>query len=399
MTDDVAPGPVQARDRLPTLDALRGVAVLGILAVNAMAFAWPFWIEFTPEAMEGATAADRMGRWVSEVFFADKFRSLFSLLFGVSLLLVGGEGDDPARQTVLNRRLVWLGVFGLIHGLVFWYGDILLHYAYCGAIAALLRSWPARRLLWIGGGVTVLLTIAGIGTPLTSGPGGSDPQTEAYMVQFSGWVAGAVADSVAATRSGWAGMAIQNLIAWGVLQGMSLILIPATTALMVLGMGLYKVGFFHGRQPGLIALFLLGAVVNLALLGWSRWNDPLGVWTQAAAGAGVVIGLGYAGLVILLSRPGLDLLGWIFAPAGRMAFTNYLTQTLVMWGLFSLPVGPQWYGQMGPAALWSVIGAVWIGQLIVSHLWLAVFRYGPFEWVWRMLSYGRALPMLKARAA
>lgn len=393
----VAPGPVAPGDRLAALDSLRGLAVLGILAVNAMAFAWPIWLEFTPQLMEVGAPADRSARWVVEVFFADKFRTLFSLMFGVSLLLVGGEGGDTARETVLKRRLIWLAVFGLIHGAAFWYGDILLHYAYCGALAAIARSWPAARLLWVGGGISAAWAFAGAGSALTSG--GADPQSAAFMAQATGYLSDLTRQSIEATRSGWAGMAIQNLIAWGVLQGMSLMLVPVTVPLMLLGMGLYKTGFFHGRRPGLIALFVLGAAINLGLLGWARSLDPLGVHAQAAAGAAVLISLGYAGVVIAVAGSGLRVLARVFAPAGRMAFTNYLTQTLVMWALFSLPAGPQWYGQMGQAALWSVVAAIWVGQLAFSALWLSVFRYGPFEWVWRRLSYGRPLPILRRGAA
>src|SRR5690606_37705908 len=152
-----AVGPVQEKDRIHNLDMLRGWAILGILAVNAVSFAWPVELTMAESPPPGALSyADQVALWVTDVFFADKMRTLFTMLFGVSVFLVGGERSDPARGKALVRRLIWLGVFGIIHGALLWYGDILLHYAYCGLLMMLMRSWSARRLLWVGGMITLL---------------------------------------------------------------------------------------------------------------------------------------------------------------------------------------------------------------------------------------------------
>ena len=152
------PKPVVAGARIQTLDVLRGVAVLGILAVNAGAFALPMDAAMAPEQspfpLSGSSAA---AYWLVEVFFRQKFVTLFSMLFGVSIFLVGGERRDQARGRVLRRRLLWLGLFGLIHGLAFWYGDILLLYAWSGLFVMLMRSMPARRLILFGAGATLAL--------------------------------------------------------------------------------------------------------------------------------------------------------------------------------------------------------------------------------------------------
>ena len=123
--------PTGAKDRIFQLDVLRGWAILGILAVNAIAFAWPFEVMMSEAPPPGATSqADLIGTWVTDVFFHDKFRTLFTMLFGVSIFLVGGEKDDEARGSLLWRRLLWLGLFGILHGVVLWYGDILLHFGW-----------------------------------------------------------------------------------------------------------------------------------------------------------------------------------------------------------------------------------------------------------------------------
>jgi len=399
--------PVAPGDRIFNLDMLRGWAILGILAVNAMAFAWPIAVEFSQGVHPYAqTTANLTGDWVTTVFFQDKFRTLFTMLFGVSVFLVGGERDNEARGQLLRRRLFWLGLFGLIHGLAFWYGDILLHYAYCGLLMMLMRSWPARRLLWVGGGVTAvwsLLTVAGalLGPVLMSalGPefaakasGGGPRLTPAEI--------GAIVDQV---RGGYGPAMLQNLQAWAMVQGFSLFLVPASVPLMMIGLGLFKSGYLQGRAPAwLYVLMTLIGAANLGLLGYAEGIKvtggtlPVAGLAAAAAGAATLITLGYASLLILISRFGPGLLTTVLMPVGQMAFTNYLTQTLIMASLFYMPWGPLWYGSMGPGALWGVVGSVWLAQLIWSPLWLSRFRMGPLEWLWRCLSYGRWVPLVRA---
>jgi len=104
-------------------------------------------------------------------------------------------------------------------------------------------------------------------------------------------------------------------------------------------------------------------------------------------------------VLILMVRFGLKGITRIFVPVGRMAFTNYLTQTLIMVTLYYAPWGPMWFGTHSPVEMWQVVGAVWVAQLIWSPLWLSVFSMGPLEWVWRCLTYGRMVPIRKAAAA
>ena len=161
-----------------------------------------------------------------------------------------------------------------------------------------------------------------------------------------------------------------------------------------------------GGRPGVCFAQCVGAA-NLAALGWYEWMDssaPRGATPPSAGLAGVagsfawVITLGYVSLLILMTRFGLRFLTARLAPVGRMAFTNYLTQTLIMATLFYLPWGPHLFGDpaWGPGQLWAAVGAIWIAQLIWSPLWLSVFQMGPLEWLWRCLTYGRMVPLRKA---
>ena len=403
MTEQTIPQPVAASARIQTLDVLRGVAVLGILAVNAAAFALPMDAAMAPEQspfpLVGASA---LARWLVEVFFHQKFVTLFSMLFGVSIFLVGGERRDEGRGRVLRRRLLWLAVFGLIHGAAFWYGDVLLLYAWSGLFVMLMRSMPARSLILFGAAATLgLATLQAATLWLTvNGPAAL---VEALSNESMSLTEGAVSASIAAYRSGWPGALIENLKAWGVLQSASVFgYVFATVPLMMLGMGLFKAGFFHGRMPTrvYVALIALGGAV-LALLGVLEGREAMagpGVeatagWAKVVASYPIFITLAYASGLILLTSHGVRWVRRIFAPVGQMAFTNYLSQTLIMSSLFYMPWGPRLMGRVDYPEQWAIVVAVWILQLIWSPLWLAKFRMGPLEWLWRRLSYGHDLPL------
>ena len=401
-TGDLAP--TGAKDRIFQLDVLRGWAILGILAVNAMAFAWPFQLMMAETPPPGATGqADLIGLWVTDVFFSDKFRTLFTMLFGVSIFLVGGEKNDERRGKLLWRRLLWLGLFGALHGALLWYGDILLHYAYCGLLMMMMRSWTARRLLWIGGGVTLLWgVVAALAYwGMANMPAEFAAQMEAGRPAATPEV---IAEAVALYQSGWPAGFLENLKTWATFQLMaSPFLIPVTVPLMMLGLGLFKSGYLHGRAPlWTYALVILIGGANLAAFAVWGWQDtmageadPTNGLAAGAGGMAFLITLFYASILILLVRFGLrPLVAWL-APVGRMAFTNYLTQTLIMVTLYYAPWGPMWFGQQGPAEMWMVVGAIWIAQIIWSPLWLSVFSMGPLEWIWRCLTYGRMVPLRK----
>ena len=403
-------GPIAPKDRIFTLDMLRGWAILGILAVNAMAFVWPAALEMTTGLPEPwpASPANIAGSWVTDVFFQDKFRSLFSMLFGVSIFLIGGERSDRARGKLLRSRLFWLAIFGLVHGLAVWFGDILLHYAYCALIVMLMRSWKASRLIWAGGGLNLLVGILAAASALagaTHGGGGAPAGGDGSAFAPT---AETLTATIHAYQSGWPAAQIENLKAWALLQGASLLVLPITVGLMTLGLGLFKSGFLTGRAPTWVyGLMLVIGGGNLAAFGWFEWihahaaegTDPTGGLAGVAGSFAPLITLAYVSLLILMTRFGLKPLTQVLAPVGRMAFTNYLTQSLVMASLFYMPWGPLWFGSMGPGQLWWVIGAVWVAQLIWSPLWLSVFTMGPLEWVWRCLTYGRRVPLTKAAVA
>jgi uncharacterized protein len=399
--------PVASAQRIETLDILRGFAVLGILAVNAIAFAWPAMMDTSsatvPFSMEGA---NRVAVWVVDVVFHNKCRTLFSMLFGVSIFLVGGERSDVARGKLLRRRLFFLAIFGLIHGLALWFGDILLLYAWSGLFMMLCRSWTPRKLLWVGALLTVafaLLAAGGEAAGAIFQPQVDDPEKFAEAVRKG---RAATLATVEAVRSGWAGAMWENLKMEALVQGMSLVLyVFPTVGLMMLGLGLFKTGYLAGRSSSIVyAAVLVFGLLCMGAFGYTQWLvlDPaqappvLWVSNSALEQLAPFETLAWVGLLVLMTRHGLGFVTRRLAPVGKMAFTNYLTQTLMMTTLFYMPWGPKLYGMVEPAPLWGIVAGIWLLQLIWSPLWLSRFEMGPLEWVWRCLTYGRRVPLLKA---
>jgi len=146
------------RDRIESLDVLRGIAVLGIFMVNIETFAMTP-LGFANPTVEGDFGAQGQSVWMTVfTLFQMKFITIFSALFGAGILLMAGEGDDPARGRLHVRRMLWLLLFGLIHAYGVWYGDILVPYALAGLVLVGARRWSVRRLVIVG---LVLTSITG----------------------------------------------------------------------------------------------------------------------------------------------------------------------------------------------------------------------------------------------
>ena len=403
MTDTQTLRPVAAGDRHMSLDVLRGLGVMGILAVNAVAFALPMDVYMTPSLSPFSMAGTEGDAWwVVQTFFHYKFVTLFSMLFGVSLLLVGGERSDKPRGALLRRRLSWLLLFGLIHGLLIWYGDILMLYAVTGFGVLLFRSWKpltlfivAITIILLGSAMAVLPIMA-----LDFAP--AEVRAEVIKEMTKGSPAD-IAAAIAAVKSGLAGAMSVNFKAWMFLQPASLlVVIWRTGALMMLGMALYKWGFLTGRAPTWVyALLVAFGAVGLWVTGMESREKLVIDFAQPRSSGALQVGfefltlpitLGYASLAILLLK--LDIARRLLNPLarlGQMAFTNYISQSIIMTTIFWGGRGLGLYGDANRLDLWVIVIAIWVVQLIWSPLWLSKFSMGPLEWVWRRLAYGKGL--------
>ena len=393
--------------RIQTLDVIRGMAILGILAVNADGFAAPMFGSLNPPTWpfpnEGATA---ISYWVMDVFFHHKFVTLFSMLFGVSVFLVGGAWSDRARGRALWRRLAALLGFGLLHGFGLWWGDILSLYAVTGMVMLFCRSWGPRTLLVVGVALFAFLLLKGLDPAvLPNATPEARAAATAALTPPEGQVEGLKALAAAETaeaKASWAGAYRVNTEEYLRLLSGNPFLIAPTLALMMIGLSLFKSGFLAGRSATwrYVATAVAGALA-LAAEGWLSWSKHIAGTPVLGGGAAVealslVIALGYASVLILILRAGARLRP--LAATGRMAFTNYLTQSLIMTCIFYGGRGGL-MGEVDRPALWGIVLAVWALQLVWSPLWLARFEMGPFEWVWRCLTYGRWVPLVKRNPA
>ncbi|ESQ93685.1 DUF418 domain-containing protein [Asticcacaulis benevestitus] len=390
--------------RIRSLDYLRGLSILGILLVNAITFAQPFDVYVLPRLSPVPLSHDDLiVWWLTETFFKEKFITGFTLLFGISLYLVGRDRDSaqPAYRTALFRRLSWLVVFGLIHGALIWHGDILLSYALTGFVFWRWQDASARKLLIWGG----LLFLAG--EALLLGPniwhqlaGDVATETAADFGPLIARMRGGFFDSLAQNAEVWAQGEFAEILGY----------MPTTLGLMMVGLGLFKAGILSGDASTRTYMILMTvAAICLCLIGWQSYvimkqafpfPQIFGLYAVANNLLCVPVALGYASALILLGRMRLG--AWLLYPlacAGRMAFTNYLMQSLIMTGLFYGGRGilgfGGWFGEMNHAALVPIVVGIWIGQLVVSTVWMSVFRYGPFEWGWRCLTYGPWMRLAK----
>lgn len=408
--------------RIVTLDIIRGVAVMGILAMNIVAFAMPPQAYINPLAYGYESAAD-LASWVFSFIFVDgKMRGLFSFLFGASMLLViqlaEKSGEDPKRVTF--HRQLWLLLFGMIHYYLIWFGDILIGYALIGMAAWFFRKLGPRALIRWGVVLVLaqLLVLGSIAVHVHSlstavAAGNADPDTLKAWASFSRDMAVPTApilrEEMALYLGPWTGIVHYQLTEKLVMPVFFTFLFGCETlAYMLFGMAALKSGFLTGswddsryRRLALIGLAVaIPAYSVLATLIFADGFTVPGLFAFSFAATvpfRPAMVVAYAALIILLTRRG----GWLvtrIAAAGRAAFTNYLGSSILMTALF-YGWGLGWFGSLSRAELWLVVIPMWLVMLAWSKPWLDRFAYGPFEWLWRSLARWELQPMRKRLAA
>ena len=410
--------PVASKDRIAGLDFIRGLAVMGILLANIVAFGQPFTAYMYPDAFltEHGEAEDWM--WIAQFVLIDgKMRALFTLLFGAGLyLFMERAWARGATRRLQVRRLLWLGAFGLVHYFFIWTGDILFLYAVSGLVALLFIKLSRRRQFVIGligyalGGLLYLGMSIGMegaadGSLASDAQGAAEMRAEARAGKMTELAdANAVGELIA--EGDYAGFVASNVEDAAIgLPATILLFWLETLPLMLIGMALYRKGMFSGGM-GRDELWLWGAVLFLAgaaasaLIASSVADEGFTYWGTLAAFLGwshIPRGLMGVGLLALLAAAAAEGSGWWFdriSAAGRAAFTNYLGTSVVMLFVFHGWAGGL-FGELTRPQLYLVVLATWILMLAWSKPWLERFRYGPLEWLWRCLTYGRVFPNRK----
>jgi uncharacterized protein len=429
-----ASAPVSQGERITSLDTLRGFALLGILLMNIVAMSMTFAAYDDPTAAGGSTGVNLWVWAILHVLAEGKMRCLFSMVFGASIILLTSRLDRSGAPSadIYYRRTLWLMLFGIVHAYLLWAGDILYPYALCGLALYPFRNLPAKKLLIIGGIIALLdsgLYIGGgfyfremisKGQAAIAAEKGGQKLTEEQQASkrsYEQWrkFNRPTAEELKKDGDEWRGNPLKVIAArakvvspghnkayysplWGSWDIWSM---------MFIGMGLFKLGVFSAERSFRFYWFtvLIGYGIGLTLNSWSAWFiiqrnfDPaLHTFAQSSYDVGrLSVALGHMGVIMLLCKAGA--LRWLtnsLGAIGQMAFSNYITQSVITAFVFT-GYGFALYGKLQRYQIYYVVAAIWIFQMIVSPIWLRYFRFGPLEWCWRSLTYWKRQPMRIAK--
>lgn len=413
--DSPAPGapmaPVAPHERIAAMDVLRGFALLGILLMNIEGMAGPLMGSVTgiDPALSGA---DRIADALVYVFVQGKFYPLFSMLFGMgfAVMLQRAEARERPFFAVYLRRVLALLAIGLAHALLLWSGDVLVTYALVAfALLLFFRRTPASRLPKWGTAILLLfpafMLFGGLVGSIDAANPGAVPGFAASMAaQEQGMAALVEAQRQAYGSGSFAEATAQRVADLGVMLGFLPFFGTQVLGLFLIGAWFVRSGAIAhpAAHAGVFRALRFGALpVGLAMVLASVWRVPamdfgrMDLEVASAQGlfmlGGVLMSLGYLGWIVHGVGAGRAWLAAL-APAGRMALTNYLAQSAVMTTLF-FGYGLGYFEQLPRAWQPAVVLAFFLLQVAWSRAWLARFRMGPVEWLWRSATYGRLPPM------
>ena len=374
-----ASGPITGADRITSLDLIRGVAVLGILLMNAVSFKHGFAPYFNLSAGGSAIWLDWGIGIFGEIFIDQKFMGLFSLLFGAGIMLFIERAETrESRPVLLNvwRNVLLLGI-GILHMLL-WDGDVLMVYAVSAFFLVALRKLSPRSLIAIGGLVFLLSALSALLTQYVANT------TDASLVGI--WESGDGLEQ-SGISSG----------ADSIVEGFFLIeFLCRGLGLILMGAGFYRLGFMSGVMSAKTYRLTaaIGLSIGLPLAAAGVIITALGDYSRDVAFVGQIpntlgtipAALGYMSLIVLWDQRGGGWLKRRLMAAGRMALTNYLSQTVLGVLLLTVLLADVAVNRSG--ILLFCLG-VWVLQLWWSQAWLSRFRFGPAEWLWRVATYRR----------
>lgn len=421
--------PIQSGERSHVMDALRGFAVLGILAMNIPFFAYPESDFFNPR-VGGIDGSDGAVYVFCRLVFDMKMQSLFSMLFGAGLIVLGERAVAAGRSLtpMFLRRVGVLALFGILHAYLLWYGDILWTYAVCGLFIYPLRKLRAPWLLTIG----LLAFLLGAAISHATGVGlwflrGEADRLEA-MVQagdsinkpdeemLQAWLEtksdfSPSEETLAAERAAHLGgyMDVVRHRAPGALEFQIgpifwIFSLWRFAGYMLIGAACMRWGVFTGKlsNRAYALMGVLGYAIGLPLV-YFGYRDALAHdfdfvrlfltgWNWNYLGSAFVA-FGHIGaLTLLFKSPLVSAVTSALAAAGRMALTNYLTQSVLCGAIF-FGWGLGYWGSLSRTEVFGVVLGIWALQITWSLLWLSRFRMGPMEWLWRTMTYLKAPAM------
>lgn len=400
--------PVRKKERFAILDILRGFALVGIAVANFPEFALFTFLKPDAVAAMPTAWADRWVRFLQYVFVDGKFYTIFSLLFGIgfSIIISNAMRRGASGFRIFYRRMAILLGFGFVHLMFIWSGDILMLYALMGMLLPLFRNCSDRTLLsW----AAVLLFV---------------PVIIDFACEFAGVSLSAGVVRLQQHYCAKYGITDDNFAYWlrdadsygGVFQFLvqgALVrvqeFVDGNRYFKV--MGLFLIGFCIGRRRMyahtvmrrrmLRRVALAGCFAGLPLSVVYAWSAVNGhPWGNAAHSllyfvSVYIVGFAYvAAICLVYNRHPRARVFSLFSAPGRMALTNYIGQSV--WGMaIYYGIGLGLGASMGLSLVVPVAVGVWLVEALFSLLWLRLFNFGPLEWIWRMLTYGRRFPLLQ----
>jgi uncharacterized protein len=402
--------PVAVDERIDLVDVVRGFALYGVLLANLVWITTDVVLTESHMAALPTAALDRIVKPLIVFFVDGKFYTLFSFLFGLGFAIQLSRAEQRGRGIAMTyaRRIAILALIGLAHIVFVWYGDILLVYATGGLALLLVKHWNSRLLLILAIGLALSARlVVGLYPVLTGAPRAApvnsalhdDVEKDRKLAVFDGPSYSAIASE---NRSFYYGEIVSG--------GVWLFLLPQVFARFLLGLYVGRrnwaqrtaelVPSLRRVLPWSIAIAVIGngAALVIDRLQHDGVIGPDSYWMHLRAPvweAGVLaMAFVYLAILVFLFHSGSAWRGRLgyLAPVGRMALTNYLTHSVLYLALFT-GVGLGLYGEVGPALCVVLSMAIFTAQMAFSRWWLARYRFGPAEWVWRTLTYGQGQPM------
>jgi uncharacterized protein len=375
--------PLNPTERIDAIDVLRGVALFGVMAINVvMEFRVSIFEQFLAAAGT-ASALDRVVQTFLTMAVELKAFAVFSWLFGAGLAIQFDRlANNPKRAVLLMRRLAILLIFGLAHLFLIWNGDILTEYSLAGFVA-LPFLWGPRWLLAAGAALSLALYLVMPLWPIVPWP------TTAWMK-----------DHVIEARHVYGSGGFWDILAFRIREVTSILplhvaIFPRTVALFLFGMLAWRTGILRRAATHRFLLLIIatvGVLVGAALTVIADERGLLPFLGRARLGleqlAPIVLATGYGAAIIglMTTAAGKRMLAWA-APLGRMAFTNYLAQSVVFgWIFYGYGLGL--FGRTGVTTALAIGIGVYVAQVMISAWWLRHYRFGPVEWLWRSAMYG-----------
>lgn len=387
------------KDRIISIDILRGIAILGIIIMNIQAFTMPLATYMNPYAFGDLTGFNYWVYLLSHILVSEKFLSLFSILFGAGIILFNTKGEGQIKTGKLHyRRNLILLIFGFIHAYVIWYGDILVAYALCAFLAFVFRKKKVKTLIIVGAAFFIIPSLFYFFS-YSSVPYWPQEQIDEITKMMIPNIE-ELNKEVAAMQGNWLEQNTIRIKTAIMLQTQVFLMQTfwRVMGLMLLGMALLKSGVLKAEKSKTfyILLSMIGFAIGLALVisgvtfNANNQNDLIKVFfigTQFNYWGSLPMALGYIGLVMLIVKSAkFTSFKSVMSKVGRMAFTNYILTSVIAVLIFT-GTGFGLYGTVERTTQILITFGFWIVLIIFSNIWLKHYKFGPLEWLWRSLTY------------